>query len=332
MKHACAYATAIRTEGLATADLCRGAETHRLNRGWQELFAHALADATALEARARGKPPAAAGAAPTLTLTQVYSLAREHSLLCAPLNNLQALRRWLLELRDFKPSRASRTTLPISPASAGGGAAGGTAFGAHGGLSPPLHGQPSHAGAAPPRGESNAARVDEFVFCRLMNDLDPIARLRDAAFELSMHVSQLALRLPAPRHSARHAAEARAVRWEHLGSLVVRSLDSLHAHLRGHTIGYVRQGLGALLPLPPPPFAPRARPPPPAMPPPRPPIYDVDRATPIPHAAEAPRVVYSASERSGGGGVGCIGVLPQRSLVPQKLGGRPLVEHLALEV
>ena len=46
-----------------------------------------MAEAAALEARARHRPQREGG--PSLTLTQVYSLCREHQLLCSPLNNLQ---------------------------------------------------------------------------------------------------------------------------------------------------------------------------------------------------------------------------------------------------
>ena len=77
----------------------------------RQLFAQAVGEAEALEARARGKPRHAG--APSLTLTQVYSLCREHQLLCAPLHNLQALRRWLIELKEFKPSLASRGVTPV---------------------------------------------------------------------------------------------------------------------------------------------------------------------------------------------------------------------------
>lgn len=292
----------VRTmELLRASSLQRPALTSTLDEGSiKRLFAHAVSEAIALESRARGRSVAGT---PSLSLTQVYSLAREHQLLCAPLNNLQAMRRWLIELREFKPSLESRVAPLQAPQAAALGVA-----------------------------ESNAARVSEFAFGRLLNDLDPIARLRDTAFELSMHTTQLSLKLPAPRHAARHAAEARALRWEHLGDSVVRSLDALHAHLRSHALGFVRQMLVGLLTPPAPPHAPRARPPPPEMPPPRPPPYEVDRASTIASAMEPPRVVFEASETSGGGGIGCVAVLPQRCLLPQKLGGRPLAEHLALEV
>ena len=168
---------------------------------------------------------------PSLTLTQVYSLCREHQLLCQPLNNLQSLRRWLIELREFKPSLASRVTQPKDITVADVPKVG----------TQPPEGEPvSYRGMTSTglqkEGESNAARISEFAFCRLLNDLDPLARLRDAAFELSMHTTQLSLKLPAPRHASRLAAETRGARWEHLGE-AIRGLDALEAHLKVHTLG-----------------------------------------------------------------------------------------------
>ena len=324
-----------------TMELLRAASLGRpsLSAPMQEgvlrtVFEAVVAEARALESRARGRPKPLGG--PSLTLTQVYSLCREHQLLCAPLNNLQSLRRWAIELREFKPSVVARLDAKGAPI-----------------IGPALSDAPSRRGvqtssigqtpaatasAGPPivapasRGEGNAARLGEIGFSRLLNDLDPIARLRDAAFELTMHTEQLARRLPAPRHAARHAAETRAERWEYLAELVVRSLDVLLAHLRAHALSFVRNELAALLPPPPPPFRPRARPPPPALPPPRPPPYEMDRSEAFAEAMEPPRVVYQARDCSGGLTVGCVAVLPQASLVPQKVSGRPLIEHLALEV
>ena len=256
---------------------------------------------------------------------------QEHQLLCQPLNNLQSLRRWLIELREFKPSLASRVTQPKDITVADVPKVG----------TQPPEGEPvSYRGMTSTglqkEGESNAARISEFAFCRLLNDLDPLARLRDAAFELSMHTTQLSLKLPAPRHASRLAAETRGARWEHLGEAILSGLDALEAHLKAHTLGFVRQQLQELLPPPEQPYS-RVRPPPPEMPPPRPPPYDVERSSPMHVWDEPPRKVFAAHELSVGpkgvgGAIGCIGVVPQKNLVPQRLGGRPLTEHLALEV
>ena len=57
----------------------------------------------------------------------------------------------------------------------------------------------------------------------------------------------------------------------------------------------------------------------------------MDRSAHLPTHAEVPRFVYPAEETSGGGAIGSVGIIPQRHLRPQRLGGRPLEEHLALD-
>ena len=285
-----------------------------------------MREAEALESRARNRPKHEG--APSLTLTQVYSICREHQLLCTPLNNLQSLRRWLAELREFKPSAASKRAaqkgLIEKPAPDGGVPAEKMRY--------PWQLEP---GLPPPdnTGEvyGNGARIDEFVFTRLVKDLDPIERLRDDAHALGTTVAYLVKQCATPRHAARFAAESRAARWEALGEIALRSLDTLHAHLGAHAIGYVRRQLLEMLAPPPPPYAPRAKPAfelsPPHVPPPRPPPYEIDRSMPIESASEPPRLVYAAHERSGGGAIGCVAVVSQAALGSSRGG-----DHLAIEV
>ncbi|KAL1510590.1 hypothetical protein AB1Y20_006891 [Prymnesium parvum] len=82
-----------------------------------------------------------------MTLTQCFNFCNSHRLLCKPIESLASLRRWHEELKSFKPSLAAREQSSGAPARAVDAAGGGS-----------------------------LAVVDEFVFSRLLNDLDPISR------------------------------------------------------------------------------------------------------------------------------------------------------------
>lgn len=81
-----------------------------------------------------------------LTLAQCFQFCRTHDLLCKPVESLVNLRKWHEEMKDFAPSLAARG--PPSP--------------------PPLR-------AIDAAGAGHAC-IDEFLFSRLLNDLDPMAR------------------------------------------------------------------------------------------------------------------------------------------------------------
>ena len=81
-----------------------------------------------------------------LTLTQCYNFCSKHRLLCPPVDSLTSLRKWLDELKEFKPSIAARQK------SKGAGL------------------------RAVDAAEASSMSIDGWFFSKLLNDLDPVAR------------------------------------------------------------------------------------------------------------------------------------------------------------
>ena len=94
-----------------------------------------------------------------------------------PIDSLTSLRKWLHELKEYKPSLAARAPASGNPLRALDAAGGGL------------------------------ARIDAFLFSRLINDLDPLARLRDVSTGLENTVVLLDRQVsPSGRPRVRAAA------------------------------------------------------------------------------------------------------------------------------
>ncbi|KAL3930897.1 MAG: hypothetical protein SGPRY_001343, partial [Prymnesium sp.] len=262
-----------------------------------------------------------------LTLTQCFNFCRSHALLCAPVDSLARLRGWYDTLRDFTPSLASREK----------------------------DGR---------RVKGSGACVDQFIFSRLLNDLDPIARrapprslgkLRDLAFGISTRASSLRRKLLFPRGGDRLALEMRLDTWLRAAGEAVRGISAVKAHVRAHAAGFESRRL-LIFPrssahnsvIETSCLTPRlihsrhpaqrslgegarvgqrvARP---SKLAPRPPAIDLDRSREVREAAETPRRVYLATELAGGTEV-AVAVIPQGALA-QTGRGRALMDHLQLE-
>lgn len=234
----------------------------------------------------------------TLTLAQVHYLGREHQLLCAPLSTLQTLRRWLSELRPFAPAA-------------------------------PL----SQSGADRRGGKSNGGRLDQSAFLTLLNDLDPLARLRDIACEMKMHSQTITeqQRQLSLRHGSRYADEGRATRCAAHTHTALRALNALRTRLRSHALGCVSRLLDAALP-PSESRGNRSRPPPLtiSMQTPRPPKYHLDRSRVVPAVSTPSRPVYEACDITTGTCIGWVAVLSRRGAQRQE--GRRLADQVGLEV
>ena len=261
-----------------------------------------------------------------LSLAQAFNLLSSHKLLGGKLSKATDLRTWLSELLDFKPAR---------PAFAG----------QHAGQHADPREAPASSSAlapAPALARSGRAEViDEVVFVRLLNDVDPLARLRDSAGKLAALVAQMAAKMPQPRGAARLTAERHLKSWRAKCQQLDEQLSSIAAHVRAHAGVLVSRQLRALLPAP-------ARPPSQPQPLARPgqvklPTLAIERATPLLEWDEPPRTVYAATDLDGAGdGVArrlCVAVLTERRAAGfgaarggKATNGSTAAEHAALEL
>ena len=256
----------------------------------------------------------------TLSLAQAFSLLSSHKLLGGKLSKAADLRTWLSELLDFKPAwaamMAGQQDQPSSSSTA---------------LAP--------APALTRKGKNEV--LDELAFVRLLNDVDPLARLRDSAGKLAALVAQLAVKVPKPRGAARLTAERHLKSWRAKCTQLDEQLSSIAACVRAHAGVLVSRQLRALLPAP-------ARPPSQDAPG-RPgqtklPALAIERATPLVEWDEPPRTVFAATDLDGAGdGVArrlCVAVLTERraggfgaAASGQKAtAGSTAAEHAALEL
>ena len=265
----------------------------------------------------------------TLTLAQAFSLLSTHKLLGGKLTTAADLRTWLSDLLDFKPARAAIAG-EQNPSSSAAAAIAAVA-------------------PAPSRGASSStlarkAKVeilDERAFVRLLNDIDPLARLRDSAGKLAALVAQMAAKVPRPRGAARLTAERHLKQWRAKCQQLDEQLSSIAASVRAHVGVLVARQLRDLLPVP-------ARPPSQPLPQDRPqpqqlPALVLERATRLFEWDEPPRTVYAATDLDGAGsGVArmlCVAVLtePRAGGVGAAGGqkaaaGSTRAEHAALEL
>ena len=224
----------------------------------------------------------------TLSQAQAFNMLSSHKLLGGKLSKATDLRTWLSELLDFKPARPAFAGQQDPPASSSA-------------LAP--------APALARKGRSEV--IDEAVFVRLLNDVDPLARLRDSAGKLAALVGQLAAKVPKPRGAARLTAERHLKSWRAKCQQLDEQLSSIAACVRAHAGVLVARQLRALLPAP-------ARPPSQPQPQARPgqaklPALTIERTTPLVEWDEPPRAVYAATDLDGAGdGVArrlCVAVL-----------------------
>ncbi|KAL1510588.1 hypothetical protein AB1Y20_006889 [Prymnesium parvum] len=144
-----------------------------------------------------------------------------------------------------------------------------------------------------------------------------------------MRVRSLSRQFSSPRASVRFAIEVRSRAWFALMDDILRTLVAIKAHVSAHAAGFTTRRLLASLGggQPRPPHFKR----PSTQLTPKAPHLEVDRSRELLDAAATPRRVFVGRESAGGTEV-AVAVIPQVALVPQQLRGRPLIEHLHLEV